>query len=647
MCGICGYLGLDDAGLIHRMCDVLAHRGPDDQGMFIDDGVGLGNRRLSIIDVEGGHQPIHNEDESVWITYNGEIYNFERLRGELSGAGHVFYTSSDTEVIVHAYEEYGWECVNKLDGMFAFGIWDSNKQRLMLARDRLGIKPLYYTMKDFGILFASEIKALLEYDEIEKRIDHRALDDFLTFRFVPGPRTILKGVMKLQPGHILLVKDEGSEEENYWSAHQTGRGKLLGQSSEAELLTILTESVKMRLRSDVPLGAYLSGGIDSSTIVGMMSQFLEQPVKTFSVGFGEGGDIDELEYARITAEHFGTDHHELLVGEKDAIDVLPEVVWHFDEPLADPAGIPTYLMSRFAKKHVTVVLTGEGADEMFGGYMQYRIIKDGEKYLGAIPRTIRHAVPKLVNIIPSRVLDTYFEYSSSLGQEAKNRFDAFARNIGDLRQSYLSLISLFTEDEKRELYTRELLDETLTNRRHRDTDNQFFAGIPGSSLQKVIVTEILTELPDDLLMKVDKMTSAWAVEARVPFLSHELVEFSLRLPDRLKLKGKTGKYILRKATRKMLPKPISRRKKHRFFVPIDHWFESSLKELSEHLLSRDTIKRRGYFRQEYIDRVFRRFENSSLYYSRQIWNLIILEIWHKIFIDVEHSKGSPRIDIWS
>ena len=634
MCGICGIVGFNDKKLLKRMCEVVSHRGPNDKGIFIDNEIGLGNQRLSIIDILGGHQPIHNEDETIWTTYNGEIYNFNKLRKDLEKRGHHFYTSSDTEVVVHAYEEFGDSCVHEFRGMFAFAIWDSTKKRLLLARDRLGIKPLYYTSTNGIFLFGSEIKSILQYEEIVRSVNYRALYNFLTFRFVPAPDTMFRGIKKLLPGSILTIKNGKIRIQKYWSP------KAIAAPTKPEtyyidrLREILRNSIQVRLMSDVPLGAYLSGGVDSSSIVGMMSSIMDTPVETFSVGFGEGGYVDELVYARKVAEYFGTNHHEFLVDES-SLGILPEVVWHFDEPLADPAAIPTYLISELAKKHVTVVLTGEGADEIFAGYLQYKLIVGGQRYLKPLPRFFKNMISGIVRIAPSQLLDRFFVYSSALGEGAKDRFSKYVTSLNNKGECYLSMISIFNKQEIEELCTNGFLKENQ-NLRIDDTINHHLETVhAGSLLHQFQLMEIETELPDDLLMKVDKMTLANSVEARVPYLDHKLVEFSFSIPESLKIRGLTEKYILRKAMSDFLPKGIGTRKKHRFFVPIDSWIENNSETISQ-ILSEETIRKRGYFKSEYIRRMIRRFQRSKLYFSRQIWSLLTFELWHRIFMDSDN-----------
>lgn len=607
------------------MCDEISYRGPDDKGYFFDKNIGLGNRRLSIIDIKGGHQPIHNEDESIWITYNGEIYNFLELRKELENRGHKFYTNTDTEVIIHAYEEFGDTFVEMLRGIFAFAIWDDNKKRLLLVRDRLGVKPLYYIIIGENILFGSEIKSILQYSEIKRKINLKALNYFLTLRYIPGPDTIFYGINKLQPAHMLIWKNNKAVTKRYW-------GLKLEPSNMPEkfyvetLYELLKESIKTELMSEVPLGVYLSGGIDSSTVTAIMSQVSEGEIKTFSVGFGEKR-VDELDYARIVSETFNTNHHEFIV-EPKAIKFLPKIIWHFDEPIADPAAIPIYLLSELAKKHVTVVLTGEGGDELFAGYEQYKILCNARKYMKLIPKGF---LSKILPAIPESLLDYFFKYSSSLGVEGKKRavecFNLLDKNV---LESYLKIISIFDEDE---------LENIINSRKNfsiKEKYKNYFKN-SGELLNKLLLLETEIQLPDNFLMKDDKMTMAYSIEARVPILDHKLVEFVATIPSNLKLRGMKDKYILRKLMSKFIP-VIMKRKKQRFFVPIDAWLEGELWDIVNQLLSKENIEKTRFLNYKYVRHIMDNFKTSKLYYSRQLWNLLTFEIWRRIFLEERKFK---------
>ena len=623
MCGICGMLGFEDKNLLRKMCDVMHHRGFDDSGLFIDKNIGLGHTRLNIIDLKTGHQPIHNEDGSIIIICNGEIYNFEDLRYQLEKKGHKFYTFSDTEVIVHLYEEFGEGCVEKLRGMFAFAIWDSKEEKLFLARDRLGIKPLYYTFFDGVFLFGSEIKSILQYEGVKKEVDLNALRNFLTFCYVPAPRTMFRGISKLPQGCILVCKNGLLCIKKYWET-KINPTNLDEKYYVEELRKILTESIKMRLMSEVPLGTFLSGGLDSSTIVAIMSSLMDEPVKTITAVF-EDLKYDESNYAKIVAEHFETEHHEVSLNAKD-IKILPEIIWHFDEPTLDASAIPEYLISKKAKKYVTVVLVGEGADEIFLGYDQCRIIPKIYAYKQYFP-IVKGAIPffSFLSKFPSRKVRRYADFATNIGC-----------SLGNPSETYKAFMERFTEKEKKEL---------IGNYGRENIFNRYFNGdyTKNGIIEGISQFDMNVTLPDMFLMNVDKMTMAHALEARVPFLDHKLVEFGGTIPIHLKLKGSDEKYILKRAMKDVLPKEILKRKKHPFIVPIVDWFEKDLKEMSEQLLSEENVRRQGYFNYDFVKKVLSK--NNPNYNQRL--TLVYFELWHKIFIegDVCKPKLSPLGDI--
>ena len=639
MCGICGQIGSEvNKSLIKKMVNVIRHRGPTKDGYYIDSQIELGVCRLAIIDLKKGDQPIYNEDKSIVIVFNGEIYNFPELKLYLEKKGHRFYTDSDTEVIIHLYEEFGDSFIKKLRGMFAFAIWDIKKKKLLLARDRLGIKPLYYTIYKDMFLFASEIKSILQEENIPREVDYTALNNFFTFRFVPGPFTMFKKIKKLQPGHILVYQNKKIRIKKYWDIKYSS-----SDNSETYYIKILRkllkESIEMRLISEVPLGAYLSGGTDSSFVVGIMSTLMKESVKTFTIGFGDKR-FDELKYANIVAEHFNTDHREFIV-DPVKLETLFNIIWHFDEPIADPAAVPTYILSEMAKKHVTVVLTGEGGDELFAGYEQYKIMITTQRLQKLFPRFfLSKVIPKIVGSIPKKFLDLLFMYTSSLGNEAINRFSNYMNSLDDVKKSYLNIISIFTEEEKKKLYSGFTKKNTKKSNA-METVEPYFRDDSRNLLNKLLLFETKVQLPDNLLMKVDKMTMAKSVEARVPLLDHKLVEFAASIPTSLKLNGLTDKYILRKTMRGFLPRSIVNRKKHRFVVPIDAWFGNELKDVVNEILSKPNIEKRGFFNSSYIKHIINPQNKSSFYYSRQLWNLLVFEIWHKIYIEGDVSKKMP------
>ncbi len=610
MCGICGTAGFSDETLLRRMCDVIQHRGPDDSGFFLDSGIGLGHRRLSIIDIKSGHQPMHNENESIWIIFNGEIYNYLILKNELEEKGHRFETCSDTEVIVHLYEEFGDRCTEKLCGMFAFAIWDG--KRLFLARDRLGKKPLYYTQLDGKLLFGSEIKSILQYSAVIRKVDIQAMHQYLTFGYVPAPRTMFDGIKKLSAAHTLSYEDGKVSLRKYWDLSMNGGPRQADGYYIDKVKELLTESIRCRLMSEVPLGAFLSGGLDSSSVVAIMSGLIDEPVKTITASFEEGGYYDEAAYAKIVADHFETDHHEVVLRSKD-IGILPEIIWHFDEPVLDASAIPEYMIAEKAKKYVTVVLVGEGSDELFMGYAQHRLLPEIYRFQKHFPAFIKRNIAPgiagfLADFIPVRKAKRYLDFASNLSS-----------TLGNQKEMYRAMIGWFTESEKKKLcaaYTNG--EDALTPHFGHE-----------SFLKNMLMFETKVNLPDNYLMNVDKMTMAHAIEARVPFLDHRLVEFAADIPPDLKLRGKDEKYILKKTMTGILPDAIIKRKKHPFIVPIVNWFEKGMRELTEHLLSEERIMAQGYFNYDYVKKVLSK--NNPNY--NQPLALLYFELWHRIFIE--------------
>lgn len=643
LCGICGILGFEDENLLKRMEDVMSYRGPDDSGMFLDKDIGLGHRRLSIIDLRGGKQPIHNEDESVWTVYNGEIYNYKELKKLLEEKGHQFYTNSDTEVLVHLYEEYGDTFVTKLNGMFAFAIWDGDKKKLLLARDRLGIKPLYYTSYNGCVLFASEIKSILQYKEIKRHVNIQSLHNYLTFRYVPEPETMFQGIKKLPPGHIMICSSSSIYLTKYWDLNWAFSPEQKEGHYCKKLLDLLEDSVKIRLMSEVPLGVFLSGGLDSSTVVALMKGLVDTPIKTFSAGYGLDNFMDELEPAQKVAEYFGTDHHEFIL-DFNPIECLPETIWHMDEPVADPAILPTYMLSKMAKKYVTVILVGEGSDEIFGGYEQYKFMLINKHFISKIPNIAKlKIIPFLLRKTPDAIIDTVFKYTSSLGDEGKKRFLDFISSGNNISEGFIKLVSIFTEQEKKGFYSENFLNTFKNLKQSKDVlDNYIKANENIDSLNQMINLDIKTFLPS-LLLRVDKTTMSSSVEARVPFLDHRLVEFSTSIPSHLKLRRFNEKYILKKSVSEILPKYVLRRKKQRFFVPIDLWVKENYDMISQ-ILSEPVIKKNGYFRYKSVRKIWDNYQKSRLYSARQIWNLFTFELWYRIYIE-NNDMQKPSLSI--
>lgn len=638
MCGICGFAGFNDKNLLKRMSFVLKHRGPNDSGTYFSNNIALGHRRLAIIDLsKKARQPMCNENGSLWIVHNGEVYNFQELRKELEARGHEFKSKSDSEVILHAYEEWHKDCLQKFNGIFAFAIWDEKKRQLFLARDRIGVKPLYYYLDKNKLIFASEMKAILQNEDVKKEVNLQSLHDFLSLRYIPEPETMIMGIKKVPAASYLIYKSNKIEIKKYWEMNMQPQKNSTSFFIKSFQNT-LKEAVKSQLVSDVPLGAFISGGMDSTSVLAMMSEYTKEPVKTFSVGYDIPDFTDELGPARTVAEYYGTDHHEIIVSAK-SMKLLPKVVWHLDEPIADPASLPVYILSREAKKDVSVALVGDGGDELFAGYEQYKIMLLADKLKSIIPKFIRkNLIPFIINKTPNSILNMFFKYTSSLGEAGKERFSEFMKNYGNSAKDYFTINAILTEKEKFELYknkknlkpTEKVFEKFLTKKEKW--------GLLNSMMYCDIRTSIL-----HLLLKVDKMSMAHALEARVPLLDSNMIALSEIMPRNLKLKGMTEKYIIRNAMKKMLPKKILKRKKQRFFVPIHYWIEGEFKEIIQSCLSQKALKERGYFNYDYIKKVFNNYKKSRLYYGRQLWNLFTLELWFRIFIDQDAAK--PKLDI--
>ncbi len=621
MCGIAGF-NWEDRRVIKEMSDCISHRGPDAFGYYTDRSVSLGHRRLAIVDLsEKGKNPLFNEDGDVCIVFNGEIYNHLEIKERLKN--HKFYSKTDTEVIVHAYEEWGEKCVELFNGDFAFCIYDRKNKKLFLARDRLGINPLYYYNEGGRFIFASEYKAILKAG-IDRKINADSLNKFITFRYIPGEDTLIQGVKKLLPAHYLVydLKTKKAELTKYWQP-KVGIEDKNEDYFIHKIKALFKDSVEKRMMSDVPIGAYLSGGIDSSSVVAMMQRASKEPVKTFSVGFGYGEEIDELQHAKRISDYYGTDHQEFIV-KADLIKLLPQVVYHTDDPMADPALIPVYLLSQHAKKKVTVVLTGDGGDEVFAGYEQYRYLP---KIRNMNP-ALKAVLPTALRVAPSSLLNKAFKYASSLGEEGLKRTIKVVK-ADNKAKTYLEFVSIFDDDEKKELYTQKMPHdfsfENEFNEKYFSSDIDF--------LNQMLLMEMETVLPENYLMKANKMTLSSGVEERVPFLDHRLVELAYTIPPRLKVNGMNEKYIFRKAMQQIVPPEILVRKKQRFYVPIDLWIKDDLKPMVEQFLSRKNIERHGYFNYLYVQRLLDGFEKSRLYNARQLWNLLTFEVWHKIYIE--------------
>ena len=619
MCGIAGIVqthpdGAVDTAAIHRMCEAIVHRGPDDEGIFVKGGVGLGMRRLSIIDLAGGHQPVFNEDKTISIVFNGEIYNFLELRSELLARGHLFSTHSDTEVIVHLYEDFGSECVQKLRGMFAFAIYDERAGRLLLARDRLGKKPLHYAVQNGTLLFASEMRSILAVRPELAKLDRPALLQYMYFGYIPDPATAFEPIRKLPPGHLLEFEKGKVCVRQYWDFPQYGTYE---PASEEELLEELefrlAEAVRIRLIADVPLGAMLSGGVDSSTIVALMARATSQPVKTFSVGF-KHADFDEAPYARLVAQKFGTEHHE-LVFEPDLVDTVEMLTHHLEEPFGDSSMLPTYFISCLARKHVKVALSGDGGDEAFGGYDRYRIHLEDRSYKW-IPKWAGLWYRELIHpMIPYQVPGRNLAYSISLPWQERYTegvsLQAFQREMGILCQD-------FVQSDRNPLQSfREYLDKAPA----------------ADPLSRILYLDSKTYLPGDILTKVDRMSMATSLEARVPMLDHVFLEWVTALGPQWKMRKGEQKFILKKlATRVGVPSEVLNRPKQGFALPLGTWMCRELKELvSTTLLDAQTLQR-GYFQPSGVKRMLDEHLQGRRDHSARLWRLLIFELWHRNFL---------------
>jgi asparagine synthase (glutamine-hydrolysing) len=627
MCGIAGFIEQEKnlpteerAHVLDKMCGVITHRGPDEQGTIVKDRAALGMRRLSIIDLKSGQQPIFDCSGNLAIVFNGEIYNYQGLKKDLEARGHKFKTNSDTETIVHAYEEFGADCVSHLRGMFAFAIYDFARESLFIARDRVGKKPLFYSLTERGnFVFGSELKVLIEHGEISREIDLSALDSYLTFGYVPEEFCIFKGVHKLAPGHFLHFKNGEITTKQYWDFDYSGASELKTEAEYAEALREkIKEAVRVRLISEVPLGAFLSGGVDSSSIVGMMSELSGAPVKTFSIGFNED-TFNELKFARLAAKHFNTEHHEFIVT-PDLVEVVDDLVWHFDEPFADSSALPTYMVSKMARDFVTVVLSGDGGDELFAGYTRYA--KDKKRSgLERLPRAVRQNLLKpLSRMLPHGAKGKNFLYNTSL--DAVDRYIDSVSHFGNLKK-----IGLYSNNLRENLNGQFGKAEKI----YREIADRVASENP---TDKLLYLDSKTYLPSDILTKVDRMTMATSLEARVPLLDHELIEFVQTIPAQLKLKGTQTKYIFKKAMEGIVPHEILYREKQGFGVPIGDWINSQLKDRIHGILSEKRTLERGYFEPKYIQILLDEHTKNRRDHSHSLWILWMLELWHRRFVDV-------------
>lgn len=594
----------------------MTHRGPDAEGYFVHGHVALGHRRLKIIDLEGGKQPLFNEDDSVVVVFNGEIFNFQQIKTELESKGHRFRTHSDTEVIVHAYEEYGEACPTRFRGMFAFAVYDIARDRLLLARDRLGIKPLYYHVDGERLLFASEVKPILHALQGKPSVDAGLIDFYVSLGYVPGERTLFKGIRRLLPGHTLVYERGRLAVRRYWDIAGIPMLDISFDEAKERLEQLLLESVRLRLMSDVPLGAFLSGGLDSSSVVAYMSQMASDPVKTFSVGYRDDPESSELEYARKVAKAFGTEHREFILESGDFFDSLELLLEHSEEPIVESAAVALYQLSKLAREHVTVILSGEGGDEILAGYPLYQIMPKVDRL---------HALARL---LPRALLHGIGEHA--IGSEKALKYCDWIST--PLRRRYWGISNDVTASLKRKMYSAEFQEQVGSM--VGDYFEKLFGALEeGSDLRRMSYVDLKTWLPDDLLLKADKMTMACSLELRVPMLDHHLLEFATALPDHLRLNGAQGKFLLKKVMERHLPREIIYRKKKGFPVPIAVWFRGPLYERVRGILLDGRTLSRGYFRPEYIRRVLERHRAGTEDLSRRIFALLALELWHRKYID--------------
>lgn len=632
MCGIAGKVNFDaqpvSRALLKRMTDAVRHRGPDADGHYVAPGVGLGHRRLSIIDLSTGDQPISNENGTVWTVFNGEIYNFADVRAELESAGHVFRTRTDTEVVVHGYEQWGEDCVEHFRGMFAFAVWDEVNRRLLLARDRLGVKPLYYAeIPGRGIVFGSEIKSILADPAVSRDWRPDALDSYLTLLYVPAPGTIYKAVRKLPAGHVLVAEHETVRTRQYWDLHFTGTGDASREDEYLEELdALLRESVRLRLISDVPLGAFLSGGIDSSTVVAYMMDTSDAPVVTTSVGFDVGA-YDELQHAETVARHLGCQFHP-QVADPRVEELLPTLAWHFDEPFADSSAVPTYYVSKAARGLVTVALSGDGGDELWAGYESHRIQQTenaARRALGpaaGIVGALAHALPTSVRAARALRRLALAPDVSAAGKRLGAMFDADAKQ------------RLYTADLRTSIGDRDPLEPLRAAYR---------ACQSREPLDRSLYLDVKTYLVDDIMTKVDRMSMAVSLETREPLLDHRLLEFAARVPVGLKLRGGRSKYLLRRLLERKVPRSIVERGKRGFEAPIGEWLRGPLAAMTTELLTDGRLAARGLFEPREVDRLWSEHRTQAADHRHRIWQLVMLELWFRQFVDAAPARSADAV----
>ncbi len=622
MCGICGiveYKRKSDIPqeIVRRMNQTMIHRGPDDGGVFVGPGVGLGHRRLSIIDLAGGHQPMSNEDGTVWVLLNGEIYNYPELRTELLQRGHKFATKSDTEAIVHLYEDLAEECFARLRGMFSIAVWDSRSRKLVLARDRVGKKPLFYAADRERILFGSELKALLEGDSLSRKMDEQALSDYFSLGYIPAPKTIYRSVRKVMPGHYLVASADGVRETSYWDLSFANVQQRSEEEWGEQLRHELCEATRIRLMSDVPLGAFLSGGIDSSSVVAMMSRLMKRAVTTCSIGFQEE-KYNESKYARQVSALFLTDHHQETV-EPNAIDIIDKLAWHFDEPFADSSAIPTYYVSKIARSQVTVALGGDGGDETFAGYRRYKLDHYENRLRRYAPAALRRSIfGRLGRWYPAMAwAPRIFRAKATFESLSRSPLEGYFNSISYFRPG--DKARLFTADFRAQLGNYDSLDLFRRYYDQADTDDP---------LSKIQYVDVKTYLTDDILTKVDRASMAVSLEVRAPLLDHKLLEFAASIPSSLKLRNGVGKYILKKSLEPVLPRDILYRPKQGFAIPLDTWFRRELKQMAQSIIieTEDGILDRNFLLTIWNQHQERIYDRSAL-----LWSVLMFRKWRQTF----------------
>lgn len=629
MCGIAGWINLENnrgadqsEAVLHAMCERMKHRGPDSEGLWLDERVALGMRRLSIIDLATGEQPVYSEDRSVVVVMNGELYNFREVRGELEKRGHTFETNTDTEILPHLYEEYGEAMLDEINGMFAFALWDKRREKLLIARDRFGEKPLYYGIFDGKLIFASELKVLLENPSVSAEINTDALRQFLSFDYVPAPHSIYKGIYKLPAAHFLTVEKGEVKTRRYWNLtwHKNGNVPTIEKAAE-DLRELLADAVKMRLVSDVPLGILLSGGVDSSTVAAFATQFSTEKVKTFSIGFEEDS-FDESKFARQVATHLDTEHYEEKLSVEKAADLISEIGTWLDEPMSDGSLIPTFLLSRFVRKHVTVALGGDGGDEIFAGYPMYFGHKVANLY-GKIPRFFRSGlIEPVVNNLPVSTKNLSFDYKAKRFVAA-SKYDTVTRHH--------SWFGSFSIDEQSSLLSKDV---------QASTSDDIYKGArelleicdAHDEIEKMQFLDINFYMAEDILTKVDRASMAVSLEVRAPFLDPRVAQFAAQLPLEYKLKGNKGKYILKKAVEPLLPKEILQRPKKGFGIPIAEWLKGRLNPLLHDLLAPERLKNQGLFDAAFVQKLITEHESGAASHHKQLWTLLVFQLWSDNFL---------------